>query len=501
MKKVMKTVVLFCLLTLILLATVSCSNIFGDLLGGNEESTTPETTTQPHAHTFGEWVTTQNATCTEKGQQERVCSCGEKELQEIDALGHNETADAAVSPTCTADGLTAGSHCSVCGEIFLVQEVIPATHDWMQLALLESATCFTYGEERRSCRVCGVIENAPVEPLEHNFVLDGESQYHTCTLCNGILFKGHIYTAIGGEHHWFDAYEFCEEMGGHLVTITSEEEQAVIDYLMSLELHPILGYYCGGVRLSGDFHWITGEDFEYQNWDPEQPNFYKANQYFILIYNGIRLSASGQSGCWDDAYYQLKAGFLCEWELEISNCEHTFTEWKVTTEPTCWNEGEQYRFCNYCGAEETEVLPKLEHNFALNEENGIEMCEHCNAAKYDGHIYALFTEQVDWFEAYSRCEALGGHLATNTSQAEHEFIAKYTQGNTIWLGAYCKDDQWCWITGEAFEYTNWFPSEPNNSGGKEYAMGMNYSSKAGTLWVDVSMANLYAYLCEFECEE
>ena len=45
MKKVLRTVALFCLLMLLLIATVSCSNILDGLFGGNEEGTTPEATT------------------------------------------------------------------------------------------------------------------------------------------------------------------------------------------------------------------------------------------------------------------------------------------------------------------------------------------------------------------------------------------------------------------------------------------------------------------------
>jgi len=46
----------------------------------------------------------------------------------IKALGHTNIKDAAISPTCTKDGLTEGSHCSVCGEITMAQEIIKADH-------------------------------------------------------------------------------------------------------------------------------------------------------------------------------------------------------------------------------------------------------------------------------------------------------------------------------------------------------------------------------------
>ena len=43
---------------------------------------------EEHDHTFGEWMTVKNATCTEKGVKERICACGEKETQSIEARNH-----------------------------------------------------------------------------------------------------------------------------------------------------------------------------------------------------------------------------------------------------------------------------------------------------------------------------------------------------------------------------------------------------------------------------
>ena len=42
-----------------------------------------------HVHSFGEWVVTKEATCTEDGEQTRTCACGYSETQVIPATGHN----------------------------------------------------------------------------------------------------------------------------------------------------------------------------------------------------------------------------------------------------------------------------------------------------------------------------------------------------------------------------------------------------------------------------
>ena len=49
----------------------------------------------------------------------------------VECFEHTPVIDEAVTPTCEETGLTEGSHCAVCGEVFTVQEIIPALgHEW-----------------------------------------------------------------------------------------------------------------------------------------------------------------------------------------------------------------------------------------------------------------------------------------------------------------------------------------------------------------------------------
>ena len=79
-------------------------------------------------HNWSEdYISLKDATCTENGEEAKVCTkCGKvKDQQPIPATGHIPVTDPAVAPTETSDGLTEGSHCSVCGAVLQAQEVIP----------------------------------------------------------------------------------------------------------------------------------------------------------------------------------------------------------------------------------------------------------------------------------------------------------------------------------------------------------------------------------------
>ena len=94
-----------------------------------------------------------------------------------------------------------------------------------------------------------------------------------------------------------------------------------------------------------------------------------------------------------------------------------------------------------------------------------------DAVTYNGHSYKLYTIGKTWSEAKTYCENLGGHLvAINTSGEQSIIESMISNGtkNSYWLGGYRDDnDNWQWVTNESFNYSNWAPSEPNNSGGEE----------------------------------
>lgn len=221
-------------------------------------------------------------------------------------------------------------------------------------------------------------------------------------------FNGHYYRYYATQMSWEEARIFCEQRGGHLVTITSGAENEFVSSLFSCE-----SIWLGGndVSIEGQFIWYTNEKFSYSNWGSGEPNDGKSGgQDYIHMY---------RSGLWDDIQ-DTRLGFVCEWDV-----------WEDATEVTISND----------------------------------------AVLFNGHYYKFFTLDYDWEMAAYYCENMGGHLVTVANAEENEFVNDLCQGQNIWLGGFDVSNEGVfeWITGETFYYTNWASGEPNDgNSGQDY---------------------------------
>ena len=131
-------------------------------------------TVKPAEHIYISATT--EPTCTEAGFTNLTClHCGlTKQTGEQEALGHDVVTDAAVPPTCISDGLTEGSHCARCGEVFTAQTTVPSTGKHAHVVTPgKAATCTEPGlSDSEACPGCGLIfREATVLPaLGHDMV-------------------------------------------------------------------------------------------------------------------------------------------------------------------------------------------------------------------------------------------------------------------------------------------------------------------------------------------
>ena len=87
---------------------------------GEEFSAQVKVAVHPYdQHDFSEWDVTKEATCTENGSKERVCSiCNYKEIEDIPALGHDMEHTPAKEASCTEDGNIEYWKCNRCEKFF-----------------------------------------------------------------------------------------------------------------------------------------------------------------------------------------------------------------------------------------------------------------------------------------------------------------------------------------------------------------------------------------------
>ena len=82
--------------------------------------------------------------------------------------------------------------------------------------------------------------------------------------------------------------------------------------------------------------------------------------------------------------------------------------------------------------------------------------------KHGANCYYFDDTPTMFQEARATCMAAGGYLATVRDQAENDFLSDF--GARIYLGG-CRvgeGDDFAWVTGESFDYTNWAAGTPDD---------------------------------------
>lgn len=116
-------------------------------------------------HTFGEWTTVKEATCTEAGREKRVCSiCSAEETRSIEALGHKFGEwTVTKKATCTEKGSQTRT-CSVC-QATETQDIAALGHSFGKWVVTKEATRTEEGLKTRTCSVCSATETQVIPAL------------------------------------------------------------------------------------------------------------------------------------------------------------------------------------------------------------------------------------------------------------------------------------------------------------------------------------------------
>ena len=152
-----------------------------------------------HVHSGVEWIITKPADCTTAGSRNHICSCGANlKTETIPAKGHSKVIDKAISATCTSNGLSEGSHCSICNTIITEQTVIQTTGHSMTSKKV-AATSEEAGYILYYCTVCSYSYKEKIVIYDANGIAYTEDEngdlwvsgIGTCT-SNDIVFPSYV---------------------------------------------------------------------------------------------------------------------------------------------------------------------------------------------------------------------------------------------------------------------------------------------------------------------
>lgn len=176
-----------------------------------------------HSHSYGEWETFKQASCSSYGIEIRFCECGEIQEKKVDKLDHTESDwqfdlehnlkktvclicgitiksesfadhkhtwsawEVDIEPTCTEKGSTTRK-CD-CGANESM--TLPATeHDFKDWIITKNPSCGVEGSKERSCNNCDTIESQKLPALSHSegdWFIVGNEKLFPCVYCGTVL--------------------------------------------------------------------------------------------------------------------------------------------------------------------------------------------------------------------------------------------------------------------------------------------------------------------------
>lgn len=136
---------------------------------------------------------------------------------------------------------------------------------------------------------------------------------------------------------------------------------------------------------------------------------------------------------------------------------------------------------------ETLLAESEAKSFTVAQESG----EWSGSVVFNKNTYELYDYSLNWEEANTFCEKMGGHLVTITSEEEQNEINRLIKkGKYVryWQGLTDKEveGEFVYVTGETTTYSNWCAGEPNNKGNEDYVAIMKPSGE----WVDYAVTGV-----------
>lgn len=348
-------------------------------------------------HTYGEWSTVTEPTCTAQGKKSRTCSvCGYVEYEPISALNHKWDTSLTVDklPTCTATG-SQSRHCSRCSAKTDVSS-IPANGHVEVIDRAVSATCDTDGKTTgKHCSVCGAVTVA--QTIIPAFGHTDEDDDGYCDVCGE---PSEEFIELG------EIKEICVD-SGEIVYLRFVPEFSGTYYFTSYSDEDTYGYIYNANKsvISSNDDGGSGQNF-YIEYDLKAgTKYYFGAKYYssrtsgffdvelvcleaICDHENIEIDDPIDPTCTDVGFSEgshcADCGEVIVEQSTIAALGHSYTS-KVTQKATCSETGVRRYTCSRCGNSYTKSIEKTAHTYkssttkATMEKNGaiVSKCTVC----------------------------------------------------------------------------------------------------------------------------
>jgi len=347
--------------------TASSENTSSSETTKTEETTSSSETTdtKPHEHVFGEWTITKNATCTENGERQRACSCGEKQTEVLKATDHAwDDGKVTKEPTETETGIKTFT-CANCKET--KTESIPVlSHTHKHTATVTVPTCTEKGYTTYTC-TCGdsYIDNyvdakghteSVIKGKEATCTESGLTDGKKCSVCNLILVQQETVVAKG--HAWDDGKVTKEptetETGIKTFTCANCKETKTEPIPVLSHTHKHTATVTAPTCTEKGFTTYTctcGDSYI--------DNYVDAKGHTESVIKGKEATCT-ESGLTDGKKCSVCNLILVQQET-VAAKGHAWDDGKVTKEPTETETGIKTFACANCKETKTESIPVLSH--------------------------------------------------------------------------------------------------------------------------------------------
>ncbi|MCB9685918.1 MAG: aryl-sulfate sulfotransferase [Alphaproteobacteria bacterium] len=102
---------------------------------------------------------------------------------------------------------------------------------------------------------------------------------------------------------------------------------------------------------------------------------------------------------------------------------------------------------------------------------------------------------LPWADARQVCQDLGGDLVFIHSELENRAVAQLSAPGTYWVGLTdtVTEGTFRWVDGTPATYTSWYRGEPNDAGGDEDCVSINYGGDGK--WNDYRCSGVQPFVC------